>query len=209
LHLPVSKLTISRSTANQTNQQAASIHHTQDDFSHYYKYLGGNLSITFQLLNVPTKLNNVKSLSMFLSKRRNNARRFHPFSSDICCGRGKQNWNMTGEKSSLPWLIRASVLQYTAAPSKRTKSVVIHSPQDPATGWALLKYRQQQHNGGGYFYWCDVGCAAARDKVSHSLRDQLTNSALNKRNCYCDRPENKEGTTQMMMQGLLLYFCGL
>jgi hypothetical protein len=71
LHLPVSKLTISRSTANQTNQQAASIHHTQEMILATTTNISVAISpVTFQLLNVPTKLNNVKSLDVFEQKKK-------------------------------------------------------------------------------------------------------------------------------------------
>jgi hypothetical protein len=144
----------------------------------------GNLSgITCQLLNIPTKFNNVNSLTRASREQKEKIMPdgYIPSDSDICCGRGKQNWNKTGNLRFRK-LIRASVAQYTAAPSKKEKSVVIlsvvHKIQQQ--GGHFLKQRQrqqQQQNGWSNCCWYDIGGAAARDKVRHSLRDQFTNSA--------------------------------
>jgi hypothetical protein len=142
----------------------------------------GNLSgITFHLLNVPTKLSNVDSLTRASHKQNKEeimSDCYIPSDSDICCGRGKQNWNMTGNLHFRK-LIRASVARYTAAPSKKEKSAVILSVVDEIRGQGghFLKQRQHQQNGSSKCCWYDIGDAAARDKVSHSLRDQAGSSA--------------------------------
>jgi hypothetical protein len=139
--------------------------------------------ITFhRLLNVPTKLSNVDSLTRASHEQQTELMSdgYIPSDSDICCGRGKQNWNMTGNLHFRK-LIRTSVARYTAAPSKKEKSAVILSVVDEIRGQGghFLKQRhQQQQNGSSNCCWYDIGAAAAREKVSHSLRD-LMNSARN------------------------------
>ena len=140
----------------------------------------GNLSgiiITYQLLNVPTKLHNhVNSLTRAFHQQKEEIMPdgYIPSDSDICCGRGKKNWNMTGNLHFRK-LIRSSVAQYTAAPSKKEKSVVILSVvyKIRQQGGHFLKEQRKQQHGSGNCCWYDIGAAAARDKVSHSLRDLL------------------------------------
>jgi hypothetical protein len=53
---------------------------------------------TFQLLDIPTKFNNVNSLIRAAHQERPAAMPdgYIPSDSDVRCGRGKQNWNMVG-----------------------------------------------------------------------------------------------------------------
>jgi hypothetical protein len=125
---------------------------------------------TVQLLNVPTKPNNIDSL-IRVSHRKPETMPddYIPSDSDVCCGRGKQNWTMTGNVNFRK-LIRASVDRYMAAPLKNDKTSVVVSVVYEIRRQGGHFFRQKQH--GSSVCWYDIGDAAARDKVSHSLRDQ-------------------------------------
>jgi hypothetical protein len=59
--------------------------------------LPGTCISTFPLVNMPPKINTVDSLSrMFHQKPATMPDGYTPLDSDIGCGRGNQNWNMTG-----------------------------------------------------------------------------------------------------------------
>jgi hypothetical protein len=130
------------------------------------------------MLNVPTKLNNIDSLIRGVSHQKPSmmANGYIPSNSDICCGRGKQNWNMAGNVNFRK-LIRASVARYIAAPKRNDKTAVVISVFDKIRrqGGHFLKQQQQQQHGNGC--WYDIGDTAAREKVGHSLRDQVGKSA--------------------------------
>jgi hypothetical protein len=135
-----------------------------------------NLSYSIiQLLNVPTKLNNVASHAERKPEIMPNG--YIPSDLDVCCGRGKQNWNMTGNLYFRK-LIRASVARYIAAPSRKEKTAVVVSVVDEVRrqGGHFLKQQHQRQHGSSKCCWYDMGGAAARDKVGHSLRDQMVNS---------------------------------
>jgi hypothetical protein len=131
---------------------------------------------TFQLLNVPTKLNNVNSLIRGVSHQKPTTMPdgYIPSDSDVCCGRGKKNWNMTGNVSFRK-LIRASVARYMAASLKNEKTAVVISVFDEIRRQGGHFLKQQRH--GSSSRWYDIGDAAAREKVGHSLRDQVGRGA--------------------------------
>jgi hypothetical protein len=133
---------------------------------------------TFHLLNVPTKLNNVDSLIRVShhNKPATMPDGYIPSDSDVCCGRGKQNWNMPGNVNFRK-LIRASVARYMAASLRNEKTAVVVSVFDEIRrqGVRFLK-QQEQHGSRGC--WYDIGDAAAREKVGHSLRDHAAKSPL-------------------------------
>jgi hypothetical protein len=97
-----------------------------------------------------------------------------PSDSDVRCGRGIQNWNMTGNVNFRK-VIRASVVRYMAAPSKSDKTAVVVSVVDEIRRQGGCFLKEQQY--GSSSCWYDIGNAAARDKVGHSLRDQAGSSA--------------------------------
>jgi len=93
---------------------------------------------------------------------------YEPRTNDICCGRGKRNWNHQGNVYFRS-LVQANVDRYVDAPSKTDKTTVVLS--------IVERVRQE----GSYFVkqddkgsWYDIGDAQAREKVGHSLRDQVT-----------------------------------
>jgi hypothetical protein len=133
---------------------------------------------TFQLLNVPTKLNNVDYLIRASHQNKPEtpmADGYVPSDSDVCCGRGKQHWNATGNVNFRK-VIRASVARYMQGPLKTDKTAVVVSVVDEIRrqGGRFLKQQQKDGSNG---CWYDIGDAAARDKVGHSLRDKSTTSA--------------------------------
>jgi hypothetical protein len=93
---------------------------------------------------------------------------------DVLCGRGKKNWQHLGNVHFRN-VIRINVDRYIDAPTKNDKTLVVISIVDEirAQGGRFLKDDL-------YGRWYDIGDAQARDKVGHSLRDQVT--ALNRQN---------------------------
>jgi hypothetical protein len=100
-----------------------------------------------------------------------------PSDSDICCGRGKRNWNMTGNVNFRKH-IRASVARYVVASSRNEKTAVVISVFNEIRRQRARFLKQQQHQHGRSGCWYDIGDAAARKKVSHSLRDHAAKSPL-------------------------------
>lgn len=92
----------------------------------------------------------------------------------ISTGRGKKNWKHAGN-TTFRELIRKNVARYIAAPAKTDKTQVVISLVDAIRnrGGRFLKLNDE-----GRFY--DVGDAVARDKVGHSLRDQVSSMGRNK-----------------------------
>jgi hypothetical protein len=137
-------------------------------------------SSTFQLLDIPTKFSNVDSLIRVSPRQEKPATMpdgYLPSHSDVRCGRGKQNWNMAGN-INFRSVIRASVARYIAAPSKVDKTAVVVSVVNEIRrqdGHFLKQQQEQQYGSSGC--WYDIGNAAARDKVGHSLRDQAGTSS--------------------------------
>ena len=90
-----------------------------------------------------------------------------PTPHDVCCGRGKKNWNHEGN-TAFRKLIREHVKPYQEAINKQQRNSIID-------GIVELVYEQ-----GGRFLkqddskkWYDIGEIQAREKVGHSLRDQV------------------------------------
>jgi hypothetical protein len=138
---------------------------------------------SFELFNVPTKLNNVDSLIRVSQQQKAvmMPNGYVPSDFDVCSGRGKQNWNHSGN-TSFRRLIRMSVDRYLAAPCKSDKTAVVVS--------IVEKIRQLQGHflkQDGKVSWYDIGDAAAREKVGHSLRDQV-GSAANAGRPRCKSP---------------------
>jgi hypothetical protein len=132
----------------------------------------------FQLLDIPTRFNNVDLLVRPSRQEKPGTMPdgYLPSHSDVCCGRGKQNWNMPGN-INFRSVIRASVARYVAAPSKADKTAVVVSVVDEIRrqGGHFLKEQQElQYDSSSD--WYDIGDAAAREKVGHSLRDQAGSS---------------------------------
>jgi hypothetical protein len=167
-------------TSNTLAQPTSKAHNTHKMFSgtNASTTSNNNLSSPFQLLNAPTKLNNVGSLipasSHQQQKREAMPHGYVPSDSDVCCGRGKVNWNMTGNVNFRK-LVHASVAQYMQAPLKKEKTAVVVSVVDKIRrqGGRFLK---QQQKDGSSDCWFDIGDTAARSKVGHSLRDQVGRS---------------------------------
>jgi hypothetical protein len=91
-----------------------------------------------------------------------------PTALDVCCGRGKKNWRHQGN-IAFRKIIRIRVDSYISAPTKQDKSSIVVAVVDDLR---LLggKFIKQDDTG----RWYDIGDSQARDKVGHSLRDQVT-----------------------------------
>jgi hypothetical protein len=151
-------------------------------------YSNNIISGTFQLLDIPMTFNN--GVDYLIIRGASHQQRpatmpdtYIPTDWDVLCGRGKQNWKMTGNVN-FRMVIRASVARYVAAPSKADKTAVIVSVVDKIRrqGGHFLKEQrqhQQQYGSSCSSCWYDIGDAAARDKVGHSLRDQVGSSNPN------------------------------
>jgi hypothetical protein len=110
---------------------------------------------------------------------------YAPSDNDVCCGRGKQNWNMKGNIYYRK-VVRDAVDAYVrAGPSLKHKLAVVASIVDEIRkqGGHFLKegkkpvdQREEDDDTDGFF-WYDIGDAAARGKVGHSLRDTLGKSS--------------------------------
>jgi hypothetical protein len=129
----------------------------------------------FLMQSVPTKRNNVNSLiRVSHQKPETMPEGYIPSDSDVCCGRGKQHWRMTGNVNFRKH-IHAAVGRYMAAPLRNHKSAVVASVVDEIRreGGNFIKERKC----GSSSHWHDIGDTAAREKVGHSLRDQTNNAA--------------------------------
>lgn len=92
---------------------------------------------------------------------------YQPSPYDVCCGRGKKNWNHEGN-TIFRKLIRTNVKAYQDATDKQDKSSIVISIVDTIRnqGGRFLKQNDDKQ-------WYDIGDTQAREKVGHSLRDQV------------------------------------
>jgi hypothetical protein len=125
--------------------------------------------------SVPTRLNNLAqaTFARLMNGTRQHKRAslpigYTPGNLDVCCGRGKRNWNHAGNVYFRN-VIRNNVDRYIAAPSKNDKTLVVISIVDEIRGQGG-RFLKEDSCG----RWYDIGDAQARDKVGHSLRDQVT-----------------------------------
>jgi hypothetical protein len=139
-----------------------------------------------QFLNsIPTKLNNVDSSHH--QKPVQMPSGYIPSDFDVCSGRGKQNWNASGNVKFRK-LIHMSVDRYLAAPFKSDKTAIVVSIVSQIRqlqGHFLKQHGTNENSNKGS--WYDIGDAAAREKVGHSLRDQV-GSAANAGRPKCKSP---------------------
>lgn len=107
---------------------------------------------------------------------------YEPTALDICCGRGKRNWNHSGNVSFRN-LIQSCSDEYMTAPTKNDKTAIVFKIVEGmrVEGCKFLKQvvtaASQPESAGR---WMEIGDAQAREKVGHSLRDQVT--AFNRQN---------------------------
>jgi hypothetical protein len=94
---------------------------------------------------------------------------YSPRDHDICCGRGKRNWNHKGNVYFRN-LIQANVDRYITGKTKTDKTAIVLAVVDQVRLGGSYFVKQNDDNG----RWYDIGDAQAREKVGHSLRDQVT-----------------------------------
>jgi hypothetical protein len=99
---------------------------------------------------------------------------YSPTALDVCCGRGKTNWNHEGNVAFRN-LIRKYVPRYMGESSRADKTLIVVTIVDEirSCGGRFLKEDDEGT-------WYDIGDAQARDKVGHSLRDHVTNMSKQK-----------------------------
>jgi hypothetical protein len=133
---------------------------------------GAEQTPSFIPFNIPTRLNNTLASSTLLRPQKPSdllPEDYEPTPLDVCSGRGKRNWNHSGNVAFRD-LIQHTTPAYMQAKSKNDKTAIVCNIVEEmrALGCQFLK----QHNATGR--WYDIGDAQARDKVGHSLRDQVT-----------------------------------
>jgi len=130
------------------------------------------VELATELRCVPTSLKNATTLLPVrpYQKRTSLPPDYVPTALDVCCGRGKKNWNHEGN-TNFRSIIRSNVLRYMEAPTKSDKTRLVCSIVDMIRqqGGKFLK-----EDDGGMYY--DIGDIQARDKVGHSLRDQVSSA---------------------------------
>jgi hypothetical protein len=94
---------------------------------------------------------------------------YQPTDWDVCCGRGKRHWNHPGNLR-FRQLIQSKLQRYMDTPTRSGKTLVVVSVVEEIrrSGGHFLKQDASNEQ------WYDIGDAEARDKVGHSLRDQVT-----------------------------------
>jgi len=121
--------------------------------------------------NVPTRLLNLQQapqVRIANQKRCSLPLSYVPGDKDVVCGRGKRNWNHLGN-INFRNVIRTNVQRYLDSPTKNDKTLVVISIVDEIRGQGGRFLKEDMHG-----RWYDIGDAQARDKVGHSLRDQVT-----------------------------------
>lgn len=92
---------------------------------------------------------------------------YQPRTRDICNGRGKSHWNLPGNKAFRKY-VQVRVYDYMQVESKVDKTkYVMHCVQE----LRQLGFQFIRENKDGL--WYELGDAVARNKVGHSLRDQV------------------------------------
>lgn len=97
---------------------------------------------------------------------------YEPTDLDICSGRGKAFWNHSGNVAFRN-LIQSQVEVYINAPTKAEKSAIVVAIVDELRRQGC-KFLKQEKTPNGEMICYDIGDAFAREKVGHSLRDQVT-----------------------------------
>jgi hypothetical protein len=95
-------------------------------------------------------------------------RSYQPTIRDVCSGRGKKHWNLPGNIAFRNH-IQTRVAEYLMRTTKigKTEMVATIVCELRQQGFQFLKQTKEGH-------WYDIGDQQARDKVGHSLRDQVT-----------------------------------
>ena len=122
--------------------------------------------------NIPTKLNNTTASIPLLRPQAPSGplpADYVPSNLDVCSGRGKRNWNHSGNVAFRD-LIQHSTPAYMAAESKNEKTAIVCNIVEEMRSIGCKFLKEDSKTG----RWYDIGDAQAREKVGHSLRDQVT-----------------------------------
>jgi hypothetical protein len=110
--------------------------------------------------------------------------------TDVCCGKGKSNWNHSGNMQYRA-LIKACTPLYVSATHKGKSAII-------------LDILRQVRQSGGHFIeldeencWYDIGDYLAREKIAHSLRDMVNISLKREKRKQLQKAqhEQEEATT--------------
>lgn len=99
---------------------------------------------------------------------------YKPTNLDVINGRGKAFWNHSGNVAFRN-VIQSRTDDYVAAKGKKRKTAIVNGIVEELRlrGCKFLKQEIDQR---GHTYWQDIGDEAVREKVGHSLRDQVISS---------------------------------
>ncbi|KAL7571517.1 hypothetical protein ACA910_020936 [Epithemia clementina (nom. ined.)] len=133
----------------------------------------GEATDVTRLDHIPTTLRNLPSKmgmprAVTYRKRRSLPPGYKPGEFDVCCGRGKRHWNHMGNVRFRRF-IQSSVERYMDAPSKNDKTAVVVSIVDDIRNMGGCFLKEDLRGS-----WYDIGDHQAREKVGHSLRDQVS-----------------------------------
>ena len=128
--------------------------------------------VVFVPFNIPTKLNNTYASAPQIRPQEPGGPlpiNYEPTNLDVCSGRGKRNWNHSGNVAFRD-LIQHSTSAYMAATTKNEKTAIVCNIVEEMRTIGCKFLKEDSKTG----RWYDIGDAQAREKVGHSLRDQVT-----------------------------------
>ena len=131
----------------------------------------GHATDMTRLDHIPTTLRNLPSKmprTVTYRKRKSLPPAYKPGEYDVCCGRGKRHWNHVGNVRFRRF-IQCNVERYMDAPTKNDKTAVVVSIVDDIRN-RRGNFLKEDLRGN----WYDIGDQQAREKVGHSLRDQVS-----------------------------------
>jgi hypothetical protein len=122
---------------------------------------------------------------------------YKPTSFDVCCGRGKQHWKHSGNVNFRKF-IKNNIHLYLSAETKPAKTNVVVSLVEHVreNGGHFLKL-EEDTSSDNFGCWVDIGDFLARDKVSHSLRDQINHQA--RRKCKVARNQQQQSNHEQQL----------
>ena len=153
------------------NINSSEINHTGGTIDNSNMY-DSNIPIQQQPIMMPIQINRVIASTTLLRPRKSGELlpiEYEPTNLDVCSGRGKRNWTHSGN-IAFRELIQHTTPAYMAAPTKNEKTAIVCNIVEEmrALGCQFLKQDSTTNR------WYDMGDAQARDKVGHSLRDQVS-----------------------------------
>jgi hypothetical protein len=146
-----------------------------------------------QPARIPMRLLNFKSPR----KQQTMSMGYQPTSFDVCCGRGKQHWTHSGNVNFRKF-IQNNIHLYQEAQTKPAKTALVVTLVEHvrSNGGHFLKL-EEDSSSADFGCWVDIGDFLARDKVSHSLRDQINHQA--RRKCKLARKQQRQSNFEQRL----------